>query len=49
MATDLEVDTFSKGLQDTEKWLYEEGNDESKHLYIRKVEYLPRAVCIPQI
>ncbi|CAH1448293.1 unnamed protein product [Lactuca virosa] len=42
MATDSEVEIISKSLQETEEWLYEEGDDESEQVYIRKLEHLEK-------
>ncbi|CAH1448290.1 unnamed protein product [Lactuca virosa] len=42
MATKSEVDIISNHLQDTEDWLYEEGDDESEQVYIKKLELLTK-------
>ncbi|CAH1451596.1 unnamed protein product [Lactuca virosa] len=38
-ATDSKVDIISKSLQDTEEGPYEDGDDETEHVYIKKLEY----------
>lgn len=42
MATKSEVDIISNHLQDTEDWLYEEGDDESEQVYIKKLQVLTK-------
>ncbi|CAI9292563.1 unnamed protein product [Lactuca saligna] len=42
MATKSEVEIISNHLQDTEDWLYEEGDDESEQVYIKKLEVLTK-------
>ncbi|XP_023742916.1 heat shock 70 kDa protein 16 [Lactuca sativa] len=42
LATDSEVEIISKRLQKTLEWLYEEGDDESEQVYIRKLEHLEK-------
>ncbi|KVH89623.1 heat shock 70 kDa protein 16-like [Cynara cardunculus var. scolymus] len=39
-ATSMEKDGISKSLQETEEWLYEDGDDESEEVYTRKLEDL---------
>lgn len=41
-ATDSDVEIISKSLQETEDWLYGEGDDESEQVYIRKLEDLKK-------
>jgi len=43
--TDSEREGFITKLQETEDWLYEDGEDESKGVYIAKLDELKK-VCI---
>ncbi|XP_023742906.1 heat shock 70 kDa protein 16 isoform X1 [Lactuca sativa] len=42
VTTDSEVEIISETLQKTEDWLYEEGDDESETVYIRRLEDLSK-------
>ncbi|KAL5077508.1 hypothetical protein RYX36_016492 [Vicia faba] len=43
-ASDQERDDISRSLQETEDWLYEDGDDETEHAYTSKLEDLKRLV-----
>ncbi|XP_043691921.1 heat shock 70 kDa protein 16 isoform X2 [Telopea speciosissima] len=43
-ATDLEKEGISRNLQQTEEWLYDDGNDESEKVYTSKLEDLRKMV-----
>nr|GMD08963.1 heat shock 70 kDa protein 16 [Ipomoea batatas] len=43
-ANDLERDEISSNLQQTEEWLYEDGDDESEQVYSKKLEDLKKIV-----
>ncbi|XP_019459795.1 PREDICTED: heat shock 70 kDa protein 16-like [Lupinus angustifolius] len=43
-ASDQERDDISRGLQETEEWLYDDGEDETLHVYSAKLEYLKQLV-----
>ncbi|XP_071705865.1 heat shock 70 kDa protein 16 [Rutidosis leptorrhynchoides] len=43
-ATDEEKDRISRNLQETEDWLYEDGDDESQQTYTRRLEDLRKLV-----
>ncbi|XP_022842883.1 heat shock 70 kDa protein 16-like isoform X2 [Olea europaea var. sylvestris] len=43
-ATDLEREGISNNLQQTEEWLYEDGDDESESVYTEKLEDLKKIV-----
>ncbi|XP_010278704.1 PREDICTED: heat shock 70 kDa protein 16 [Nelumbo nucifera] len=43
-ATDLEREGISRNLQQTEEWLYEDGDDESETVYTSKLEDLKKLV-----
>ncbi|KAK4360947.1 hypothetical protein RND71_019899 [Anisodus tanguticus] len=43
-ATDSEREGISCNLQETEEWLYEDGDDESEHVYAEKLEDLKKMV-----
>ncbi|XP_027185574.1 heat shock 70 kDa protein 16 [Coffea eugenioides] len=43
-ATDAEREGISSSLQQTEEWLYDDGDDESEHVYTRKLEDLKKMV-----
>ncbi|XP_059292908.1 heat shock 70 kDa protein 16 [Lycium ferocissimum] len=43
-ATDSEREGISSNLQQTEEWLYEDGDDESEHVYAEKLEDLKKMV-----
>lgn len=43
-ASDLERDDISKTLQQTEEWLYEDGDDETENAYASKLEDLKKLV-----
>ncbi|CAK9166911.1 unnamed protein product [Ilex paraguariensis] len=43
-ATDSEKEGISRTLQQTEEWLYEDGDDESEHAYTEKLKDLQRLV-----
>lgn len=40
--TDSEKEQFTTRLQETEDWLYEDGEDETKGVYIAKLEELKK-------
>lgn len=40
--TENERESFTKKLQEVEDWLYEDGEDESKGVYIAKLEELKK-------
>ncbi|KAL5972657.1 hypothetical protein ACLOJK_039462 [Asimina triloba] len=42
--TDLEREEISRNLQQTEEWLYEDGDDESEKVYTEKLEELKKLV-----
>lgn len=48
MTTDSEVEIISETLQKTEDWLYEEGDDESETVYIRRLEDLSKVFTYMQ-
>jgi t-SNARE complex subunit (syntaxin) len=41
-ASDQERDVISRSLQETEDWLYEDGDDETEHAYTSKLEDLKK-------
>ncbi|GAU40050.1 hypothetical protein TSUD_258430, partial [Trifolium subterraneum] len=43
-ASEQEKDEISRSLEETEKWLYNEGNDETIHTYFEKLEDLKQLV-----
>lgn len=43
-ATDLEREGISNNLQQTEEWLYEDGDDESESVYTEKLEDLKKVL-----
>ncbi|KAK2974814.1 hypothetical protein RJ640_005598, partial [Escallonia rubra] len=43
-ATESEREGISRNLQETEEWLYEDGDDESEHVYTQKLEDLRKLV-----
>lgn len=43
-ASDQERDLISRSLQETEDWLYEDGDDETEHAYTTKLEDLKKLV-----
>ncbi|KAK3039712.1 hypothetical protein RJ639_027053, partial [Escallonia herrerae] len=43
-ATEPEREGISRNLQETEEWLYEDGDDESEHVYTKKLEDLRKLV-----
>lgn len=43
-ASDQERDVISRSLQETEDWLYEDGDDETEHAYTSKLEDLKKLV-----
>ncbi|KAK2441302.1 heat shock protein 70 (Hsp 70) family protein [Trifolium repens] len=43
-ASDLERNDISRSLQETEDWLYEDGDDETEHAYTSKLEDLKKLV-----
>ncbi|KAI3466575.1 hypothetical protein Pfo_023238 [Paulownia fortunei] len=43
-ATDSEKERISSNLQQTEEWLYEDGDDESEYVYTKKIEDLKKMV-----
>ena len=44
--TGSERDAFSAKLQEVEDWLYEDGEDETKSVYIAKLEELKKVCCL---
>ena len=45
-ATDAERDGISSSLQQTEAWLYDDGDDESEHVYTGKLEDLKKVLPV---
>lgn len=45
-ASDTERQGLSSNLQQTEEWLYDEGDDESEHVYSQKLEDLKQVLFI---
>lgn len=43
-ATDSEREGISKKLQETEDWLYDEGDDEAEKTYTAKLENLTKVI-----
>ena len=44
--TDLEREGFTTKLQEVEDWLYEDGEDETKGVYIAKLEELKKVSVV---
>lgn len=42
-----EKDELIAKLQEVEDWLYEEGEDETKGVYVAKLEELQKVQCLP--
>ena len=45
-ATDTEKEGISRNLQQTEEWLYDDGDDESENVYTEKLEDLKKVLII---
>ena len=45
-ASDHEREDISRSLQQTEEWLYDDGDDETEHAYISKLEDLKKVIVM---
>ena len=45
-ATESEKEGISRNLQQTEEWLYDDGDDESENVYTEKLEDLKKVLII---
>lgn len=46
VATESEREGITRNLQQTEEWLYEDGDDESEHVYSQKLKDLQKVTEI---
>lgn len=47
-ATESERESIAKNLQETEDWLYEDGDDESENAYIEKLNEIKKVTLLPR-